>query len=141
MRDRLIVVFFLTEISKCPKHSSAYVRMYKNCVLHIFFQCLISISSWREEKKIESMKSFESLLKVASDVLFSPIIFNVLWNSSLKIQLRFKNSRIHMRFHERLWLHYVLGGLMQLSHDNINQNENWPKLVIIKGKQLDYKST
>ena len=42
---------------------------------------------------------------------------------------------------EKLWLHCVLGGLMKLSHDNINQNENWPKLVIIKGKQLDYKST
>ena len=25
-----------------------------------------------------------------------------------------------------------LGSLMQLSDDNINQNENWPKLVIIK---------
>lgn len=36
---------------------------------------------------------------------------------------------------------FYLGGLMQLSDDNINQNENWPKLVIIKAKQLDYKST
>ena len=45
-----------------------------------------------------------------------------------------------MPIHERLWLNYVLGGLMRFSHDNINQNENWPKLVIIKGKQLDYKS-
>ena len=68
------------------------------------------------------MKSFESFLKVASDVLFSRIIFNVLWNSSLKLQLRFKKSNaISYESLAAPLCHFYLGGLVQLSDDNINQ--------------------